>query len=106
LRFAGRPQVGAPAPAEAFLDGGALRELVDRIGLFMETVAAPRTMGRIYGWLLVCDSPQQSLTELACALGVSKAPISTVIRPMQEGGLVERLPSGSRQHYYRIAAGE
>jgi DNA-binding transcriptional regulator GbsR (MarR family) len=80
-------------------------ELVDRIGLFMETVGAPRTMGRIYGWLLICDPPKQSLTELATALGVSKASVSTMIRPMQEGGLVERLPSASRQHYYGVAPG-
>ena len=80
-------------------------ELVDRIGLFMETVGGPRTMGRIYGWLMICDPPRQSLTELATALGVSKASISTMIRPMQEGGLVERLPSVARQHYYQVAPG-
>ncbi|MGP4020665.1 GbsR/MarR family transcriptional regulator [Saccharopolyspora sp. 5N708] len=80
-------------------------EFIDRIGLFMETIGAPRTMGRIYGWLMICDPPQQSLTELAAALGVSKASISTMIRPMQEGGLVDRLPSATRQHLYRIAAG-
>ncbi|WP_020496578.1 GbsR/MarR family transcriptional regulator [Sciscionella marina] len=80
-------------------------ELVDRIGLFMETVGAPRTIGRIYGWLMVCDPPEQSLTELATALRVSKASISTMIRPMQEGELVERLPSASREHYYRVVPG-
>ncbi|MCI2422456.1 MarR family transcriptional regulator [Saccharopolyspora sp. K220] len=80
-------------------------EFVDRIGLFMETVGGPRTMGRIYGWLMICDPPQQSLTELAAELGASKASISTMIRPMQEGGLVERLPSSTRQHQYRIAPG-
>ncbi|RZQ65871.1 GbsR/MarR family transcriptional regulator [Amycolatopsis suaedae] len=80
-------------------------ELVDRIGLFMETVGGPRTMGRIYGWLMICDPPRQSLSELAGALEVSKASVSTMIRPMQEGGLVERLPSAGRQHYYRIAPG-
>jgi DNA-binding transcriptional regulator GbsR (MarR family) len=80
-------------------------ELVDRVGLFMETLGAPRTMGRIYGWLLICEPPEQSLTELTAALGVSKASVSTMIRPMQEGGLVERMPSASRQHHYRIAPG-
>lgn len=80
-------------------------EFVDRLGLFLETVGAPRTIGRIYGWLLICDPPQQSLTELAAALGVSKATISTMIRPMREGGLVERLPSASRQHLYRVVPG-
>ncbi|QUQ71352.1 GbsR/MarR family transcriptional regulator [Kutzneria sp. CA-103260] len=80
-------------------------ELVDRLGLLMETLGAPRTMGRIYGWLMVCDPPHQSLTELAAELNASKASISTMIRPMQEGGLVERLPSAARQHYYRLAPG-
>lgn len=84
-------------PAEA--------EFVDRVGLFMEAVGAPRSMGRIYGWLMICDPPRQSLTELTTALGMSKASISTMIRPMREGGLVERLPSPSRQHHYRVAPG-
>jgi DNA-binding transcriptional regulator GbsR (MarR family) len=80
-------------------------ELVDRIGLFFEKLGGPRTMGRIYGWLLVCDPPQQSLTALATTLGVSKASVSTVIRLMEEGGLVERLPASGRQHHYRITPG-
>ena len=49
-------------------------EFVDRLGLFMEMLGGPRTMGRVYGWLLICDPPQQSLTELAQTLSVSKAP--------------------------------
>lgn len=80
-------------------------EFVNRIGLFFEMLGAPRTMGRIYGWLMICDPPRQSLTELTRALEVSKASISTVIRPMQEGGLVERLPASTRQHHYRLAPG-
>lgn len=80
-------------------------EFVDRIGLFFEMLGGPRTMGRIYGWLMICDPPHQSLTELAAALQVSKASISTVIRPMQEGGLVERLPVSTRQHHYRLTSG-
>ncbi|MEV4115744.1 hypothetical protein [Nonomuraea sp. NPDC049695] len=80
-------------------------EFVDRLGLFFEMVGGPRTMGRIYGWLMICDPPPQSLTELAAALGASKASISTVIRPMQEGGMVERLPSSTREHHCRMAPG-
>ena len=68
-------------------------EFVDRLGLFMEMLGGPRTMGRIYGWLLICDPPQQSLTELAHTLSVSKASVSTVARQLQEGGMIERLPS-------------
>jgi hypothetical protein len=37
-------------------------EFVDRQGLFFEFLCASLTMGRVYGWLLICDPPQQSLT--------------------------------------------
>jgi DNA-binding MarR family transcriptional regulator len=80
-------------------------EFVDRMGLFFETIGATRTMGRLYGWLMICDPPQQSLTELAAKLSVSKASVSTVARQLQEGGMVERLPSAARQHRYRITPG-
>jgi DNA-binding transcriptional regulator GbsR (MarR family) len=73
--------------------------------LFMDMLGAPRTMGRVYGWLLISDPPQQSLTELAQALSVSKASVSTVARQLQEGGLIERLPSSTRQHLYRVTPG-
>jgi DNA-binding transcriptional regulator GbsR (MarR family) len=79
--------------------------IVDRFGLFMDMLGAPRTMGRVYGWLLISDPPQQSLTELAQALSVSKASVSTVARQLQEGGLIERLPSSTRQHLYRVTPG-
>jgi DNA-binding MarR family transcriptional regulator len=80
-------------------------EFVDRMGLFFETLGASRTMGRVYGWLMICDPPQQSLSELAAALSVSKASVSTVARQLQEGGMIERLPSAARQHRYRITPG-
>ncbi|HYB35604.1 MAG TPA: MarR family transcriptional regulator [Mycobacterium sp.] len=80
-------------------------EFVDRLGLFFELLGGPRTMGRVYGWLLICDPPQQSLTQLADALSVSKASVSTVARQLQEAGMVERLPSPNRQHLYRVTPG-
>jgi DNA-binding transcriptional regulator GbsR (MarR family) len=80
-------------------------EFVDRIGLFFEVTGGSRTMGRVYGWLLICDPPQQSLSELAATLSVSKASVSTVARQLQDGGLIERLPSATRQHHYRVTPG-
>ncbi|WAS96689.1 GbsR/MarR family transcriptional regulator [Nannocystis punicea] len=80
-------------------------EFIDRFGLCFEKLGGTRTMGRIYAWLMICGAQQQSLTELAAALGVSKASISTVIRPMEEAGLALRLPAPGRQHSYRVAPG-
>ena len=80
-------------------------EFVDRLGLFFEMLGGPRTMGRVYGWLMICEPPQQSLSQLATTLSVSKASVSTVARQLQEGGLIERLPSATRQHLYRVTPG-
>jgi DNA-binding transcriptional regulator GbsR (MarR family) len=82
------------------------REFVERIGLFMEQLGAPRTMGRVYGWLTICPAPHQSITALAEALEVSKASISTTVRLLEQGQILERVPvSGTRQHHYRIKSG-
>ncbi|HET6736990.1 GbsR/MarR family transcriptional regulator [Mycobacterium sp.] len=80
-------------------------EYVDRMGLFFEMTGGSRTLGRVYGWLLICDPDQQSLTALAETLSVSKASVSTVARQLQDGGLIERLPSSTRQHHYRVTPG-
>ncbi|HZA10279.1 MarR family transcriptional regulator [Mycobacterium sp.] len=80
-------------------------EFVGRMGLFFEMAGGPRTMGRVYGWLLICDPPAQSLTHLAQALSVSKASVSTVARLLQDAGMIERIPSSTRQHLYRVTPG-
>jgi DNA-binding MarR family transcriptional regulator len=49
--------------------------------------------------------PRQSLTELARTLSISKASASTVARQLHEGGMIERLPSSTRQHLYRVTPG-
>lgn len=82
------------------------REFIERLGMFFETLGATRMMGRIYGWLMIGPEPQQSITELAAALRASKASISTVIRQLEHGQMVERVPvPGSRQHHYRLKPG-
>jgi DNA-binding MarR family transcriptional regulator len=87
-----------PSPGE--------REFIERIGMFFETLGTARMMGRIYGWLMICPEPQQSITELAAALQASKASISTAIRQLELGQLVERMPvPGSRQHHYQLRSG-
>lgn len=50
-------------------------------------------MGRLYAWLMICDPPQRSLTDLATELGVSKTAVSTVARQLEAGGMIERAPS-------------
>ncbi|GAA2294585.1 siderophore transport transcriptional regulator MmpR5 [Nonomuraea roseoviolacea subsp. roseoviolacea] len=80
-------------------------EFVDRMGLVMERFGRTRTMGRLYAWLMVCDPPHQSLTELAARLGVSKTAVSTIARQLELSGMIERVPTAGREHRYQVAAG-
>lgn len=82
------------------------RELVGRFGVFVEMSGGQRIAGMLIGYLLICEPEQQSITEMANALNVSKASVSTVIRQLQQGGSVERVPvTDSRQHFYRLNGG-
>ncbi|MFF4415455.1 GbsR/MarR family transcriptional regulator [Streptosporangium sp. NPDC001559] len=81
-------------------------EFVDRMGLIMERLGRTRTMGRLHAWLMICDPPDRSLTELAAELGVSKTAVSTVARQLELSGMVERVPTATREHRYRTASGE
>lgn len=81
-------------------------EFAGRMGLFFENLGGTRTMGLIYGWLVVCDPPHQSITELATGLRLSKASISTVVRQLEQAQMVERVHQpGSRQHHYQVRSG-
>jgi len=52
---------------------------------------APRMVGRVFAWLLVCDPPEQSSAEIAERLQASKGSISTATRVLLRLGLIERV---------------
>ncbi|HVO21809.1 MAG TPA: hypothetical protein VMU15_21335 [Anaeromyxobacter sp.] len=80
-----------------------LREWVEQVSMLLEQDGVPRMAGRIFGWLLVCDPPEQSLEDLASAVQGSKASMSTMTRLLAQSGLVDRvrLP-GARRDAFRI----
>jgi hypothetical protein len=84
-----------------------LREWVEQVSMLLEQDGLPRMAGRIFGWLLVCDPPEQSLEELAAAVQGSKASMSTMTRLLAGSGLVDkvRLP-GARRDAFRIQPGQ
>lgn len=61
----------------------------------------PPAAGRILGWLLVAESPEQSSLALQRALDVSAGTVSTMTRFLAELGLVEsrRAPTGRQMLY-------
>lgn len=78
-------------------------EYVERVGRFWESLSMGRTAGRILGWLMICEPPHQSASELAGTLGASAGSISTQVRLLQRLGLVERITfSGSRASFFQL----
>ncbi len=82
------------------------RHFVEDVALFFEEMGFPRMAGRILGWLLICDPPEQSAGQLAEVLQASKGSLSTMTRLLIQIGLVERagLP-GQRRDFFRIKPG-
>ena len=83
------------------------REWVEQLSILLERDGLPRMAGRIFGWLLLCDPPEQSMEELAAAVQGSKASMSTMTRLLVNAALVEkvRLP-GARRDAFRIRPGQ
>lgn len=76
-------------------------QFVEEMGLMFEGVGLPRMAGRIFGWLLISNPPQQSHAELAEVLQASKGSISSMTRLLIQVGLIERvsLPGDRRDHF-------
>lgn len=81
-------------------------EVIEEFALGFEVHGMPRMAGRILGRLLMCHPPQQSMSQLAEALGASKGSVSSMTRLLIQRGVVERFTvPGDRQDYFRIRAG-
>ena len=78
---------------------------VEKVGRYFEQLTLPRMAGRIFGWLLISESPLVSMRELVEALQASKSSISSMTHLLIRIELVElvSLP-GERRDYYLIAA--
>ena len=80
-----------------------LSTYVENCGLLFERWGLPRTAGRIWGWLHVCDPPRQTAQDLVDALHVSKGSVSMNTRLLESMGLLERIGVPmSRQSHYRL----
>ena len=77
---------------------------VERVADFCaEQYGMPSITGRILGWLMICDPAEQSATEIADAIGASRASLTTNMRLLIAGEYVcRRTRPGERTSYYRI----
>lgn len=78
------------------------RAFVEQTALLLESFGHPRLQGRLVGRLLVCDPPEQSLTQLADWLGVSKGAVSPATRALTRLGLLREVPHAGREAWFRI----
>jgi len=90
----------APPPPE----GAQIVAWVERVAAaFAQHFGLPPITGRILGWLLICQPPEQSAGEIAAAIGASRASLTSSMRLLTAGDLVRRSTRpGGRTTYFCI----
>ena len=81
-------------------------DFVEAMGAFLGQLGLPRMAGRMFGYLLISDPPQQTAGELADALHASRGSISGTARFLTQAGLVKRSTRrGDRREYFEVPPG-
>lgn len=79
-------------------------EWVERVSMYLARDGVPPIAGRVLGWLMVCDPPEQSAGQISDAIGASRASLTSNLRLLTTMGfLVSRTRPGERTTYYRMA---
>ena len=76
----------------------------DHMGRFYASrFAFPPMVGRLIGYLAVCDPPEQSIGELADALLASRSAIANAVKSLETMHLIRRTrPAGQRMDRVRL----
>ncbi|TDC02879.1 MarR family transcriptional regulator [Nonomuraea longispora] len=77
---------------------------VERVAAFVseEWGLAPIS-GRILGWLMVCEPPEQTASDIAEAIGASRASLTTNLHLLTSHRLIRRFrKTGERNVFYTI----
>ncbi|WP_229716191.1 GbsR/MarR family transcriptional regulator [Mangrovihabitans endophyticus] len=82
----------------------AVLEWVERLAKYCaDQDGVPLIAGRVLGWLMICDPPEQSAQQIATAIGASRASLSTNLRLLSSVGFVRVLTKpASRTVFYRV----
>src|SRR5688500_13682232 len=63
----------------------------DEVGRhFARQNALPPMTGRVAGWLMICDPPQQTIAELSEALRASRSAVSGAVTMLEEWSWIQR----------------
>jgi hypothetical protein len=64
---------------------------VDQLGrFFARQYGLPPVTGRVSGWLLICDPPEQTAAEIADALQTSRSAVGSAIASLENQGQILR----------------
>jgi len=81
----------------------AKRLFIEKLGVYYEDYGIPRIGGRILGLMLVSGQPLTA-EQIATYLKVSRGSVSTNVRLLTSGGLLERISAvGERIDYYTVS---
>jgi biotin operon repressor len=77
-----------------------VQRFIEALGGYFTQYGLPRVAGRLLGLIMVADRPL-TLDDMAAALGVSRASVSTNIRLVESVGFVEQVsvPKDRRDYY-------
>lgn len=80
-----------------------LMQWVERVTAFLARDGVPPIAGRILGWLMICDPPEQSAAQISAAIGASRASLTTNMQVLTTMGVVSRRTRpGIRTAYYHV----
>jgi len=76
-------------------------EFVEEMGQFLASLGMTPMAGRMWGWLLICEEPEQTAGDIAEALHASRGSISGTARLLATSGLIRRATKrGDRREYF------
>ncbi len=74
---------------------------VEEMGQVLASYGMTRMAGRMWGWLLICDPPEQTAADIAEALHASRGAISGTARMLSNAGFIRRSTRrGDRREYF------
>ena len=80
------------------------QQFIDRWSAILAQEGLPPVAGRLWAWLLVCEPPEQTVEEIAQAIGASRGAISGAVRMLEPSGLIIRSRrSGDRREHWRTS---
>ncbi len=79
---------------------------IDAMGRFLGSQGMPPMAGRILGWLLIAQPPEQTAAQVAERLGASRGAISGAARLLSHAGLIRRAGRrGDRREWLSVPPG-